>query len=642
MSALLVILLGLGLAVMQLLIGGVKMVYSLPAYALIGLAGIVTLVWWRKHGAAKPIGWCLGSAALLAAYIGARAFASPVDYLARNDAYLILGSLLVYLIVAFHLVSPRLRLALLWILFALLLSHVFVGIVQFKEKQNFMLLPWILRSDYGYRASGFYICPNHLAGLLEMVGMLALSLTLWGRGKTWTRIVAAYVAIMALVGIAITGSRGGYLSFVAGLMAFGLLSLIVIRLVKRRWFWGAVLIAFVGCAGLVGSSVWAMRKSTDLERRLGQINDPKNMRLLMWKAALDAHRLSPWMGTGAGTYLFYGRHFRSQQVQNDPQHVHNDYLELLAEYGIVGCALMAVFIATHIGSGFAAVIGIIRIRLKPFGLTRSNELAILLGALSGLAAIAAHSVVDFNLHIPANALVAACLFGILANPRTPPPEEQVRWRIDSIPLRITPALAGIAAVAFATPRIFPEYCAERARMALRDQMPADAIRYTERAMRHDPRNPALYYYLGESKHMLSLAEKDPAARSRLQIEAAQAFAAGLPHFPADLNLLLKLARALDNLQRFSEAEFVFRLALDADPNLSTVYSYYGYHYYLQRRLIRAEKLYQKAYELGDRELARAGLEDVIRYRFRASQEETETDYPIEDQPGDEEWEPGQP
>ncbi len=627
---------------MQLLIGGVKMVYSLPAYTILGLAGIVTLGWWRRPVTAKPIAWCLVTSLLLAGYIGWRAATSPVDYLARTDFYVIIGALLIYLITAVHLVNPRHRLALFWVLFGMVLLHVGVGVVQFKEKQNFMLLPWILRSEYGYRASGFYICPNHLAGLLELSGLLALSLAIWGRGKTWARIIVGYIALMALVGVAITGSRGGYLSTVAGVMTFGVLSLFIIRRVKRRWFWSALLLAIFGCAGLIGSSVWVMRKSPDLDRRLGEINDPKNMRLQMWEAALDAHKLSPWTGVGAGTYLFYGRHFRNKEVQSDPQHVHNDYLELLTEYGIAGCAIMAIFLATHAVSGFAAIGGIIRSRLRPFGLARSNELAVVVGVLSGFAAISVHSVIDFNLHIPANAMLAACLFGILANPRTPPPEELVRWRIHSLPLRLAPALLGAILICIAVPRILPEYCAERARMALRDRMPADAIRYAERAIRRDPANPNLYYYLGEAKHILAMADTNPATRNKLHIEAAQAFAEGVKHFPGDLNLLLKLGRTLDNLQRFNEAEYVYRVAVQADPNLATVYAFFGHHYYLRHRLIRAEKLYFKAYALGDREVAPTGLQDIAIYRFRADDEETADSHPIADEPGDDLWEPGEP
>ena len=99
-----------------------------------------------------------------------------------------------------------------------------------------MLLPWIFRPNYGFRASGFYICPNHLAGLLEILALFALSVLFWGRGRVWVRIVAAYAVVICLVGLATTGSRGGYLSTVFALSMFAIVSLWVVQKVRREYF----------------------------------------------------------------------------------------------------------------------------------------------------------------------------------------------------------------------------------------------------------------------------------------------------------------------------------------------------------------------------------------------------------------------
>ena len=50
------------------------------------------------------------------------------------------------------------------------------------------------------------------------------------------------------------------------------------------------------------------------------------------------------------------------QVQNDPIHVHCDYLELLVEYGIVGVVLAVGFLVFHLRSGFRGVGEIVRTR----------------------------------------------------------------------------------------------------------------------------------------------------------------------------------------------------------------------------------------------------------------------------------------
>jgi tetratricopeptide (TPR) repeat protein len=141
---------------------------------------------------------------------------------------------------------------------------------------------------------------------------------------------------------------------------------------------------------------------------------------------------------------------------------------------------------------------------------------------------------------------------------------------------------------------------------------------------------------------MAMLEKNSAASYALHTEAARAFGEGLKIFPADIQLLLKLALTLDNMGRFPEAELVFRAAMEADPKFGPVYAYYGYHNYLQHRLLRAEKLYLKARELGETEVAPLGLSDVSRYRAKAANEETADFFPIEDSPEDEWWEPGEP
>ena len=52
---------------------------------------------------------------------------------------------------------------------------------------------------------------------------------------------------------------------------------------------------------------------------------------------------------------------------------------------------------------------------RPRGRQGSNKFAFVLGAAVGLAAILVHSVVDFNMHIPANAILAVTLMALLSS-----------------------------------------------------------------------------------------------------------------------------------------------------------------------------------------------------------------------------------
>jgi hypothetical protein len=65
-----------------------------------------------------------------------------------------------------------------------------------------------MTDDYGSRASGFYVCPNHFAGFLECALLMMVCLAGFARLKLWIRIILGYFAFLAAAVILISGSRG--------------------------------------------------------------------------------------------------------------------------------------------------------------------------------------------------------------------------------------------------------------------------------------------------------------------------------------------------------------------------------------------------------------------------------------------------
>jgi len=598
----------LALICIQLFIGGAKLVFSLPSYALLAGGALLSFLAVRKM--VRPPVVCLALVLALAGWVIARALSSPVEYLARTDLFMILGALLVYLMTVMYCTDTRMRLTLVALLLVLALVHVAIGSIQFKQADNFMLLPGIMRPSYGWRASGFYICPNHLAGLLEMIAMLALGQACWGASRPALRVLAAYSALMCMAGVALTGSRGGYLSVVFGLGAFGVFSLLAVRLTRRGGFWlmfaGLVLSAVI----LVGGGLLFMSQSVTLHARLGQIYEPHNPRLLLWQAALKQFHLNPISGTGSGTYLYYGRQFRFPMVQNDPVHVHDDYLELLAEYGVIGAALGGLFLIVHLVSGMASLWKIAREQIPPGAPRLSHDLALLIGAFSAVAALLIHSVVDFNMHIPANALFVAFLFGLMARPvgtlvfeETPASQPAGWWRWFG-------AAVALVTLVFSLRLLPGEVYAEKARVALRDERNTDAVTFARQGLAWEKKNPFLYGYLGDAEHFLTQGNTDSASVRALHEDALEAYDSGLKLFPQDTGLLLKKAQVLDLLGRFSAAEEVFQLLLKYDPLFQNVYAYYGLHWQLQNRFNNAELCFQVARRLGDTDISAKALPNI--------------------------------
>jgi O-antigen ligase len=134
-------------------------------------------------------------------------------------------------------------------------------------------------------------------------------------------------------------------------------------------------------------------------RRMGIVADS-------WRIFLD----QPWLGTGLGTFEAVYPRYETQYDGKIVNHAHNDYAELLVETGLFGaiCALAFLFLLY---------------RLWLFrGEQNSSPFAgaIRLGALVGCSGLLIHGLVDFNLHIPSNALLFLLLACLATSTPRPP------------------------------------------------------------------------------------------------------------------------------------------------------------------------------------------------------------------------------
>jgi hypothetical protein len=367
-------------------------------------------------------------------------------------------------------------------------------------------------------------------------------------------------------------------SAAAGVGAFLVLSLLVARGTDRRSFLrqsalgvGAVCVA-LALAGAV------LYKSSYLQERAGNIIDRKNMRLELWRAAVLQWEMRPFLGTGGGTYRFYGRQFRAVEVQNDPVDVHNDYLHLLAEYGIVGFAGFLLFLAVHVRRGVKGFRHFAESAKQSGMRPLSNRLALNIGALCALAAYLVHSALDFNLHIPANALLMAFVFGMLANPdiRVPAPKHNFSaawWP------RLAVGLASLGILVQGVRLLPGEYFSERARISLRDEDPAAAINFGRKALKYEQGNPELYFYLGRALLASGNLQSSAEARRADYQGAVESFLHAKKLAPLDGAYALNAAYTLDQLGEFAAAEEMYGAARERDPRALAVTELYNYHLY---------------------------------------------------------------
>jgi len=171
---------------------------------------------------------------------------------------------------------------------------------------------------------------------------------------------------------------------------------------------GALVLGFLALAGvtlLVGSEGLIQ----NISQTQGEIQDelPASERFSrrdIWSATSRLIKDHPYIGVGLGAFQFaYTRYDQSSGAQRVEQS-HNDYLQIVADAGLVGGLIALVFVFLLFARGFSAA-----------QTDDREKRAITLGALAGCFAIAVHSFVEFNLQITSNAQLFLAL-AALATP----------------------------------------------------------------------------------------------------------------------------------------------------------------------------------------------------------------------------------
>jgi len=197
-------------------------------------------------------------------------------------------------------------------------------------------------------------------------------------------------AIVPIVALLLSASRGGIVSLALQMVILFLL-LLVRRVRSKHVLVGGMVVL---CAALAVSWIGVtqvLQRFADYQSLEVSVGKRAAMRVDTWHIFLD----HPLMGTGLGTLQMVFPPYDSLYDGRIVNHTHNDYLEALAETGVLGglCCLWFLGVLlldslrglAELGSSFGAWLN--------------------LSGLVGCCGLLVHSLVDFNLHIPANALL---------------------------------------------------------------------------------------------------------------------------------------------------------------------------------------------------------------------------------------------
>jgi O-antigen ligase len=257
-------------------------------------------------------------------------------------------------------------------------------------------LYWFREMHFGGIPFGPYVNRNHFAGFAELVIPISLVPLALGKVRRERWFIVSLFAIVPIAALFFSASRGGILSFGVEL------GVIAIWLVLRRMAGKQLLsAAAVLLLAFLMVSWLGVRQALERFSSMQALEVTRGKRTSMAVDTWHIFRDHPVIGTGLGTLQEVFPPYETLYDGKIVNHAHNDYLEALAETGLAGGICCAWFLATLFFDSLR------RLAQSTGTFTSILQLSGLVGCIGFLT----HSLVDFNLHIPANAL----LFLLLAN-----------------------------------------------------------------------------------------------------------------------------------------------------------------------------------------------------------------------------------
>jgi O-antigen ligase len=398
-----------------LVTGRVKLVlpaltWPLAGLVLLGLIG--SLAWQGKAGTRQSLSWDVEAT--------------------RLTTLTLIGLFIAFLLFANFLITSRRITLVTQVLLFFGCALALFGLLQYftwNGKFYWLREPLVPPTD----PFGPFVNHNHFAGYVEMLAPLPLAMVWMKSARREHRLLYLSAVVLMDVAVFVSLSRGGMISVLASTI---FVLLVGSWMLKRRArqsgesfdqpsgfkAWLSRVAAFVVLLGAIGFGVfWVAadpfmnrlaRTQIGGEAEAGRDTIYKS-RGFIWQGTLKLIADQPLLGVGLGAY---GTAFTQYSVQDSSVfpivQAHNDYLQILADGGLVGGALAVWFLLLLLRAIWRGV--------------QQPDLRLAawcLGAGGGLFALLVHSLFDFNLQLPSNALLfllwAALVSVVGVQPRKP-------------------------------------------------------------------------------------------------------------------------------------------------------------------------------------------------------------------------------
>jgi len=263
---------------------------------------------------------------------------------------------------------------------------------------------WLRTVERGW-IYGSYINHNHYAGLIELLVPIPLALSFYDRLEAGKRVMCGFITMIMAASIFLSGSRGGMVAFLVGSIFFAACFLAQRKGRRPALILAASLVILFGLIVWLGGNEIAARLAT-IQQNLQA--EKSGGRLKILQDGIRMFKQRPIIGWGLGTFPTVYPQFRSFYTNLFVNEAHNDYLQALVETGVLGFAAVLWFLVMLYRRG-----------LRRLGRESQLSVAMRLAALAACTGILAHSFVDFNLHIPANAAWYFVMCALATRPAQP-------------------------------------------------------------------------------------------------------------------------------------------------------------------------------------------------------------------------------
>jgi O-antigen ligase len=573
-------------------LGAARLWIELP---LLGLVAVLLFIQGLRLATAAPgslplradaIDW---SVALFVLYTIVRWLTSPTEYFSRIEAMEVVGYGAIFFTCRYGMANRKYAVFLLYLLVILGTGEAIYGYWLSNHLDFFLYGPTEnLQLHYAPRWLGTYGCPNHYGSLLVMAIGAALALGSLSKLAWPVRIVLLYLGIMMMVGVIYSASRGAWISLVFAVVA---LVIFGIRNGTMKWWvpvTGAALLAGVSLLLFTTSPLAKGRWNETVDLFSGH-NIDSYIRIELARDALLIAHDHPYFGTGPATFTFVHPRYQDSTFAYLAELTHDDYLNCLDDYGVVGFGLAMFFVALVTLKFF-----------RPLDIDhRWHDRVLVATGFAAWAAYLVHSWVDFNLHIPANAQMLFALTG-LALGRIKQEDSVVRhW--STISLRPLGRWLGVGVILFSvvygvevTRSAVSDVIYEQANAQMEQVANSELILDVQDALSWDRGNAQAWKLLGDLYRNKAALQTDIEGRLDDGQKALDAYKEAFKASPLDDTIHARMGMAFDIMRRFPEAFFCYQEAVSEQPYNGQFWYRLGNHFWARSMWVKAEEAYVKS------------------------------------------------